>query len=245
MHDIVIPLRRALLNEELRYTIRSIEKNMPGHKIWFSGYRPKFFSGKLNVVENPTLEGNKYQKSHSNQMAACKHPGVSDPFLLFNDDFFVMKPVAEFEDFHRGPVTERIAELEELVGASGYLNALKLTLTILKELGVEDPVDYGLHIPLTVYKDKWIEAWNLQMKHNPDKKPVHMRTVYGNLNNVASKRMDDVKISDKTTSPRGDETFLSSVDDSFNTGKIGDYIRKSFPDLSTFEGGVNNTTVLK
>ena len=104
MYDIVIPLRRALLNEELRYTLRSIEKNMPGHKIWFSGYRPKFFSGKLNVVENATLEGNKYQKSHSNQMAACKHPEVSETFLLFNDDFFVMKPVTEFEDAHRGLV---------------------------------------------------------------------------------------------------------------------------------------------
>lgn len=245
MHDIVIPLRRALLNEELRYCVRSIEKNMPGHKIWFSGYRPKFFSKKLNVVENTIPSGNKYVKSHSNQMAACKHPEVSDTFLLFNDDFFVMKPVTEFEDHHRGLVTDRIKELENLVGASGYLNALKLTLRILKELGVEDPVDYGLHIPLTVNKKKWIEAWNLQLKHNPEKKPVHMRTVYGNLNNIASKQMDDIKISDKTTMPTGDETFLSSNDDSFNTGKIGDYIRAAFPDLSTFEGGVNNTTMLK
>ena len=245
MYDIVIPLRRALLNEELRYTVRSIQKNMPGRTIWFSGYRPKFFAGKVNVVENSTLEGNKYNKSHSNQMAACKDPRVSDTFLLFNDDFFVMQPITEFEDAHRGLVTDRIAELEKLIGASGSLNALKLTLDILKELGVEDPVDYGLHIPLTVNKKKWLEAWKIQMEHNPEKKPVHMRTVYGNLNNVANRQMDDIKISDKLTAPRGDEPFLSSNDDSFNTGKVGDYIREKFPDLCELEGRVNNTTMLK
>lgn len=237
--DIVIPLRRAIINEPLRYTVRSIEKNMPGHKIWFSGYAPKFFSGNLNVVENTTFGDNKYWRSHHNQLAAVKHSGVSDPFLLFNDDFFVMKPVGEFEDRHRGPLTDSIARLEAKVGASGYLGGMKLTLQVLKELGVEDPVDYGLHIPLTIHKDKWLEAWKIRLQYKDRKYPIHMRTLYGNLAQVATKQMDDVKISEEDVAPTGDETFLSSMSDSFTNGLVGEYVKSKFPEPSEYEGGPN------
>lgn len=219
--------------------MRSIEKNFPGHKIWFSGYRPKFFSGNLNVVENATLGDNKYQRSHNNQYAAVMDDRISDPFLLFNDDFFVMKPLGEFEDRHRGPLAESIRRLEAKVGASGYLNGMKLTLRILQEMGFEEPVDYGLHIPLTIHKQKWLEAWKIKQGYDHEKYPVHMRTLYGNMAGLAVEAMEDVKISDETTAPKGDEPFLSTMNDSFTNGIVGQYIRKHFPDPSEYEGGLN------
>lgn len=217
---------------------------MPGYKIWFSGYTPKIFSGKMNVVENATVGDNKYWRSHNNQLAACKHSGVSDPFLLFNDDFFVMKPVEEFEDRHRGPLADSIRRLEAKVGMSGYLGGMKLTLRILKELGVEDPVDYGLHIPMTIHKQGWLDAWAIRMKYKDEKYPVHMRTLYGNLNNIATKQMDDIKISEEDVAPTGEEQFLSSMSDSFTNGLVGEYVRSKFPERSKLEDGLN-TFVLK
>jgi len=236
--DIIIPLRRAIINEELRYTIRSIEKNMPGHEIWFSGYCPRIFSQKVNVVENTTFGDNKYWRSHHNQLAAVKDSRVSDPFLLFNDDFFVMEPIEEFVDYHRGPLVESIARLEKQVGASGYLNGMKLTLDILKELGVADPLDYGLHIPLTIHKKEWLKAWKIRKKYADNPYPVHMRTLYGNLANVAQyeNRMDDVKISDPSVITGFDRDFLSTMRDSFTGGHVGQHVREQFSSVSKLEG---------
>lgn len=218
---------------------------MPHNRIWLIGYQPKWLTGPVKLLRVNVPYGSKYAKSHNNQLQACKHPYISDPFLLFNDDFFVMKPVEHFEDYHRGPLVDSIKRLKSTVGGSAYVNGMELTLQILKELGVEDPLDYGLHIPLTVHKQRWIKAWQLQLRYNKDKKAVHMRTIYGNLNNIAQKQMDDIKISNRKSLPTTDEFFLSTNDDSFNAGAVGDYIRSSFKEHCKYESAVEKPFVLK
>lgn len=246
MLDIVIPVKTAYINEELRYTLRSIAKNMPGHKIWLLGYKPVWLEGPVELVKVQAPVSNKYRNVAASIKTACQDDRISEDFLLFNDDFFVMKPVTEHTDFNRCPITDSIDRLSKLHSPSkSYLNSLKLTDDILRRMGFDDPMDYGLHIPITYNRKKWLKAWNEQLKHNPEKKSVHMRTIYGNMYNLAKNSMEDIKISDLEGVPTGEETYLSANDSSFNQGKIGDYVRKQFEEVCIYEGTRNNTFMLQ
>jgi hypothetical protein len=239
----VIPVKTSYINEELRYTLRSIAKNMPGHKIWLLGYKPVWLDGPVEFVRVNAPVSNKYYNVAASIKTACKDDRISEDFLLFNDDFFVMKPVTNHTHFKRCPITDSITRLSEFGGT--YLNSLKLTNDILRRMGFDDPADYGLHIPITYNRQKWLKAWNTQLKHNPERLPVHMRTIYGNMYNLSDNFMDDIKISNLEDVPTGEETYLSANDSSFTQGKIGDYVRERFQEVCIYEGTVNNTFVLK
>jgi hypothetical protein len=246
MLDIVIPVKTSYINEELRYTLRSIAKNMPGHKIWLLGYKPVWLDGPVEFIRVEAPVSNKYRNVAASIRTACKDNRISENFLLFNDDFFVVKPVTEHTDFKRCPITDSIERLSSLNSHSKtYLNSLKLTDDILRRMGFDNPADYGLHIPITYNRKKWLKAWNTQLEHNPEKLPVHMRTIYGNMYDLAQDFMNDIKISNLEDSPTGDETYLSANDSSFTQGKIGEYIRERFQEVCIYEGTVNNTFVLK
>lgn len=241
--DIVIPVKTSFINEELRYVLRSIAKNMPGHKIWLLGYKPTWLEGPVEFVLVNAPISNKYRNVAASIKTACQTPAISDDFLLFNDDFFVLKPVSSHVDFKRCSIADSVKRLAPLGGT--YLNSLKLTGDILQRMGIKDPADYGLHIPITYNKQKWLKAWNTQLQHNPEKDPVHMRTIYGNMYSLAKNFMEDIKISDLTSEPTGDEIYLSANDTSFAQGKIGKYIREHFSDPCEYEGARNNTFMLQ
>ena len=61
-----------------------------------------------------------------------------------------------------------------------------------------------------------------------------MRSIYGNINRVEHIQHDDVKVYDFDTVP-DDPDYLSTNDKTFTQGKVGEYIRKTFPNPSRFE----------
>lgn len=243
--DIVIPLKRAMINEELRYTLRSICKNVPHNQVWLAGYKPTWLHGPIGFVAVPVPLGDKYIKAATNILTACRDERITPDFLLFNDDFFVMQPITDFQNQHRGPLIDHLRQLEESGDLSSYYKGMKLTYDILRHEGFDDPLNYGLHIPMIINKKKWLEMWEWQLKHNPDKKPVHLRTLYGNLFNIGGEQVADVKIADYAKDPDGSEHFLSSNDNSFAIGGIGHYVRSKFPDICKYESAEPNMFVLK
>jgi hypothetical protein len=242
--DIVIPLKRSIQNEELRYTIRSICKNMPHRKIWLAGYSPKWLYG-IGYIKVQVPYGSKYKKAAANILAACRDPRVSDDFLLFNDDFFVMQPITDFQNLHRGPLIDHLKRLEKDYAAKPYYEGMKRTYDILRRMGFENPVNYGLHIPMIINKKKWLEAWEMQEEYNPKRLPLHLRTFYGNVFQVGGEQIDDVKLAKLTEIPSGEELFLSSNDNSFAIGNIGDYVRSKFYQPCKYESNDKKPIVLK
>lgn len=244
--DIVIPVREALINEELRYTLRSICANFPHEKIWIVGYRPPWLNGDVNFVAGNNAVGNKYPKVLSNHLITAKHPQISEDFYLFNDDFFVLRPVYGFEDFYRCSIDESVERLLKHTNGveSTYLRSLIRTKEILQQMGIRNPMDYGLHIPIRFNKTKWRNAYAAQQKYNLTNSIVHMRTIYGNLYKIANKRMDDVKILDLDREPDPGWNFCSTVDSAFVAGAVGQYIRNRFPNMCKCEGAVANTFML-
>lgn len=88
--DVVIPMGTGSVNSnnELRFCLRSIEKNLRGYRnIWIVGFMPKWMR---NLKHIPFKEYHpKANNIHDKIKAACEHPEVSDEFIMFNDDYFL------------------------------------------------------------------------------------------------------------------------------------------------------------
>src|SRR5690606_30767194 len=92
--DVVYPLppKRAAY-EELRYSLRSLA-NLPHDRVFIAGGLPNWVDN-VEHIETVQEWPSKYVNLCVNIASACCDDRVSDPFILFNDDFFVMEPVEQ------------------------------------------------------------------------------------------------------------------------------------------------------
>lgn len=234
--DIVIPLKEDDANEELRFVLRSIEANMPHRKIFFAGFMPSWAQNvELISVEQPA--GVKYDKSAANTRAACLDPRVSDDFILFNDDFFVMKQVERIDPVHRGSLWEFLKIYRNLNSEyRAYYNGIIRAIEILKAHGLKSELrSYELHIPMIFNKAKRLEVYEIQDQWPRNYAALHTNTIYGNMFVKAQVQRKDVKINSLTQAPDPNLDFLSSGDTAWTAGRIGSFIKESFPQPSKFE----------
>ena len=93
--DVVIPLGTGSRwqDNELRFCLRSIEKNLSGvNEVVIVGEKPKWLT---NVRHIPCKDvPGKKEFSIFTKINAAISEGVSDPFIFTNDDIFFIKPIA-------------------------------------------------------------------------------------------------------------------------------------------------------
>lgn len=225
--DVVYVVRPGDHNQHLRYSLRSLE-HLPHGRVWIAGYCPSWAVGVGRIPVEQT--GSKYRNSTANLRAALEHPDVSDRFVLFNDDFFVMEPVNELPVLHRGPI--RCVEDYYVARRSGaYLRGMRETRGLLESIGYDEPLSYELHVPMLVDKAGMLAA--LDTGRHLD--VLHKRSLYGNLAGLGGAETTDVKVMHR--GPRFDRTlpFLSTMPDSFANGAVGQLIRKTFSRPSPYE----------
>jgi glycosyltransferase involved in cell wall biosynthesis len=92
--DVVIPLGKGSksANNELRFCLRSIEQYLEGYRnIWIIGQKPKFLKNVNHISheEYHPKSNNIYDKIKR----ACNIGEISDNFILFNDDYFLVEKV--------------------------------------------------------------------------------------------------------------------------------------------------------
>lgn len=231
-HDVVYFVKNTDHNEELRYSLRSVEKNFPHNKVWFFGGCPKDLKPDVFVPVKQD-KGSKYQNVRGSVFEALHTEGLSDDFYLFNDDFFVMSKVSYVVPAVNGSIAFLIQKLNSKYPENikaGYRNRLKNTVNALRKAN-KDRLNYELHIPMLINKQKGIDILNIFDN------TVAFRSTYGNYYGIAKTIHPDVKIFDidKTYDPDIHNVFLSTSDFSWNHGLIGEYIRSQFPDPSRFE----------
>lgn len=207
-------------NEELRYSIRSVVKNGNPNRIWVIGGKPDWYSG--NFIEVPQTEGN-FKNSKNNIKTAISNKTISDNFVLMNDDFFLLKPRNDHE-YHSGLLNNRIKEYMSINGNSSYARTLVSAREALKEKGILEPLNYDIHVPMTLNKALLSEVIDLSLS---------FRSVYGNLFYNNSLNIDDVKIYKNTENISFDRDFISTEDNSFSL--IMDDLKRMFPDPTKYE----------
>lgn len=223
--DIVYILRENVSPYELTYSLRSVEKNFSHRCVWFIGGQPKGLTPD-GAIPHKQTGGSKWELIRSSMWKALECDEITEDFFLFNDDFYVMKPVTgDFVNYTEGTLAERVKKLGRLP-LSPYGATLYKAEQELKKLG-KPTLNYEVHIPMLFNKTKAREA--LKSCSSPQ-----MRSVYGNYTELGNIDRKDVKVYDLETVPRSPD-YLSTNDVIFNDGKVGEYIRRRFTKPSRFE----------
>lgn len=227
-YDVVYILKNNMESDEIIYSLRSVEKNFPYRKIWFVGGCPGTIAP--DVWMNFTQQGEtKWQKATSAIAAACKNDDITEDFWLFNDDFFIMKRIRVLKPMIRGTLQQRCKDIEANNNGlqSMYSRQLHKTIHVLKLNGYPQ-LDYALHVPMLINRRKALEVIDAFPKC-----PM-FRSLYGNYCGIEAETVKDVKVRGMNSWPK-DARLLSTDDMSFYHGKVGEYIRESFPDPSKYE----------
>jgi hypothetical protein len=199
-------------NEELRYSIRSVAKLFPNVRIWVVGGKPSWYNGDyIEVVQSK----NKYANALNNLIAICKSKEISESFILMNDDFFILKKFELDEVFNGGLLIDKIDRYSS-VSESKYTRKLIDTHQGLMAIGINNVLDYELHVPMAMEKEKL----SFVIKKYPN---LLWRSVYGNMYQLGGTQIMDVKIynnkaySSRSAKLSNNSTFVSTQDESFET----------------------------
>ena len=227
-HDVVYILRNDIDSDEIRYSLRSVEKYFPHGKVWFYGGKPAGIEPDeyVKVIQQGA---SRYAKVTNTIRQICMNDDITEDFWLFNDDFFVMQQITDLKPMISGTISERVQRIVDKFGfKSKYAKMLEHTGDVLHAKGY-DTLDYALHVPMLVNRKIALEALAAFAGE-----PM-FRCIYGNYAGEEPLITEDVKIfgNDK---PLTDTVFLSTDNAAFkNEG--GTYVRERFAEPSRWEVG--------
>jgi hypothetical protein len=219
------------VNEELRYSIRSVIESFPDSKIWVVGGKPSWYDGNyINIKQVLT----KYRNAIQNLRAICNSNEISEEFILMNDDFYIIKNIDSIKTYHGGFLLDKINLYQKINSNSNYTRKLASTYKKIKSLGIDNPLDYELHIPMIMEKKKL-------KKTLEDNDSFLWRSIYGNVFSVGGEQMDDVKVYSKGplilksyNMNKDEHIYLSSADNSFDL-ILNSILKKQFIEKTKYE----------
>ena len=155
-------------NRELMYSLRSIEKHCKDiGDLWIVGSKPYFLNNNIKYLWVADEFG-KWWKNAFRKTKAAIEAGISDDFLLMNDDFFMMQDFdpKTYPYYHRGEIREDTSR--------GYTQVITSTKHVLEKLG-KTTFHYGVHCPIRINGAKYLQIEKYFTQ------PVSARCLYGNL----------------------------------------------------------------
>lgn len=229
--DVVYFVKESIVNEELRYSLRSVEKNLAHNRVWIFGGCPVRIFPDVYVKVRQTGE-TKWDKVRNMFITACQNKELSENFILMNDDFFVMQPTDRIEPIYRATLDEHIEIIKRGFGGkmSPYAQLLADCEQTLKENQLPT-LSYELHTPFIVNKKKFLKM----LLQYPE---AHCnRTMYGNLYKIGGTQGKDVKVfSYDTKLDYMNCQFLSTDDGICNVNnEFWMWLRSQFRQKSEFE----------
>jgi len=232
-YDIVYFVKNGPYNEELRYSLRSVEKNWSYRDVWFYGGRPEALEPDHHVkmVQNSIT---KWENVRNMMVEACKNDDITEDFWLFNDDFFILCPIKDFKPRYDGTLTTKIEEVRNKKhGSDSEWSSNLCRLRKLLQDNGKTEYCYAIHEPMLVNRKKMLEV----LEKFP-KEPM-LRALYGNWWNIGGEQEKDPKYA--LPEPRDladrlrEHDIVSTSDDSFRSGYIGRWIKDNFIEKSRFE----------
>lgn len=233
-YDIVYFLKVGTRNEELRYSLRSVEKYVPHRKVWFYGGKPEGIrpDGYVHCAQR---EMTKWERVRGMMHQACQNDEITEDFWLFNDDFFILKPLLEDAPApYDGTLTSKADEVDKRHhGEPGeWTTNLRRLRDLLKENNRPE-LNYAVHKPLLVNRRKMLAVL--------DKFPREpmLRALYGNYYELGGVDSPDMKVTGLATkdidAKMAATDCVSTSDESFRNGQIGKWLRDKFNTESRFE----------
>lgn len=236
--DVVIIFKNQGSSEELRYCLRSIDKNFPHRNIIISGDLPDWCT---NVIHLPLKSNQKPKSSWEDQAYkiknACLDSRVSEDFTFWNDDFFCLQPTQELPNWYLDTLLEDVIRRSAIHKMNNkFIVGMRNTHKLLKDKGVDVPLSYELHLPMIMRKYRWIDVFDMMKgKLANNNSPVFHRSIYGNMFYDYNVQREDVKYIKMDDGYPKDTDYLSTLDTRFERSGVGQYIRDKFPEKSRYE----------
>ena len=227
--DIVYVVKDSAYNDELKYSLRSVDKNFPHKRVWIYGGKPIGVHPDRQV---PIVQKGKTKWDRVRGLwgMICENKEITDQFVIFNDDFFVLEPVTELPAYSDGSLKDLAQRIMDKNNGrpTYYTNRIMKCSQILEEAGYTTH-SFELHVPMVIDK-KLMLATRAKFPGAPAS-----RSLYGNYNHAKLHKMKDNKIVHLMGIPGKGQKFVSTEDMSFADGEVGRYIRGMFPDKSRWE----------
>ena len=234
--DVVYFVKDTYTNEELVYSLRSLERNFSYRRLFIYGGLPQGIKPDVYRRFNYKLD-TKWDRVRAMYRDACLDDELSDDFVLFNDDFFVMRKTEKLAPMYRCTMDEHISLLKQRYAgmASSYAKVLEKAQNMLKmaNKGYSEVLSYELHIPMIFNKHKLLEVMGAFPEAHA------LRTIYGNYFQIGGKQADDVNVFSPRQKFSKFTQFLSSDDIVWHErNDFNDYIRNKFDKPSRYEENI-------
>lgn len=224
--DVVYIVRPGGGNPELLLSLRSLV-NLPHDRVWIIGTKPT----QVTNVEYVRANGHRTKALNvfHNVLTACETEGVSDEFVMMNDDFYILER-PDLAPLYRCPLEEHVEKVAHR--NDSWAKSIRATQEWLTDQ-VSDLRSFELHMPIVIDKAKMADT----LRSVGDFGSPHLpqwRTVYGNLHVSHAEQVPDCKLrrtSDLSELLSG--TFASSSDSSFP--RIRRKLLERFPEPSPYE----------
>ena len=212
-------------NPELQYSLRTLV-NVNHGKVWVFGGAPHWLNHDTVRHELRSQDASSpYKSTQRHLRAACLHLEVSDPFTLWNDDFYAMQPVGDVPVMSRGPLGEMAQEFSKV--RTPWAQGLREVL----DWAGPEAMSFDHHQPLVIHKEPMLEA--LHIANTFRQTAAHVRTVYGEIAGLQGSIVPDAKMM-RRQDPFPEGPWLSSSSSTFR-GCVEPLLRYLFPTTGKYE----------
>lgn len=233
-YDIVYLVKDSPENPELIYSLRSVVKNFEYRRVYIYGTQPKNI--KVDRYHHVIQSGwTKWDRVQNMVTAVCMNKHITPYFWLFNDDFYVTRPVTEHFYYSNGDMFKLADGLKKKYGKeTEYSAMLRHEAEVLKNKGYETRA-FNTHTPLLINRKAFLEAmqtFNVRGFRSPYVN--YAKKHYGLPLKI--KVVKDIKIRNATETVKDSIPYLSSSDTSFrNNEKLKQFLETNFNEKCKYE----------
>jgi len=178
-------------DNELRYSLRSVEKYLNGYeKVFIVGEKPKWLQNIIHI-SYPDTHKEKETRIAKKIYQACLDERVSRDFLFINDDHFFNREVygPSFPNYYSDTLQN---EFDKKNVNMIYRSAIKNTIDLLNVYGIKNNKFFDVHYPIMYNRNSFIRLFN---SINWDVEFSYViKSLYGNMFDCIGTKVADCKI---------------------------------------------------
>ena len=215
------------------YSIRSVAENLEFNKLWIYGGKPGGIRPDHYECRRWQVGATKWDRVRNMYREVCENDEITEDFILFHDDFFVLKPVDSLEPEYCATLKKLAETIESRYSGekTEYTALLRRTSDVLLRGGYSTK-SYELHKPFIFNREKMLKI----LKDYP--KEHCIRSIYANVYGIGGKSAQDVKISRNNDEYLGivkNSDFISTSNGTWEHGPVGNWLRDRFSKPCRFE----------
>lgn len=221
---------------EIKYSVRSVQKHLSNYRnIIIIGEKPAFFNNEIIHIPYADEFGNKATNIMAKILCAAKDERTSRSFILFNDDYFLLKPTdaLTYPYYYKNTLHQA---LEKNKGNYDFYQHIQYTIKALSQLGFELK-NFDSHYPIVYDKSRVIEVvqkydWNVPFGYI-------FKSLYCNSIGIEGTHKDDCKLNHPhllTNWPNITKNMdMFSIGDRCVNKAMEQFLNQLYPEKSKYE----------